>query len=272
MSPDETQKFFNKMDDMLVKNFTEWVVPLLNRRILTIDDIPAYIINQEFIVENLSSLYQDVWLPIYKGPVVGLGDIVKDGQNVHTKEVESITGSGVKALKEMNIPKGQKTLMEIEAALYKYFDIELDAARFPKGAAQMTQKLKRIMGDMKFWASKPKVIGEDNLYRTVLRGLWAKIKTFDPYIQEELIKRLYEEATESLEMCADGHVGRLVNVLVGFDGAFTPQISPMEYFQNNIAKIAESKAPMSFRIEQAKKLMDDIKMPQEEREAWLSEL
>jgi hypothetical protein len=272
MSPEQTQKFFDKMDNMLVKNFTEWIVPLLNERFVLIDEVPILIDNQEFIVERLHSLYEDVWRPIYKGPVADLAEIAKDGQSVHTKEVEGVTGAGITALKEMNIPKGQKTLREIEEALYKYFDIELDAAKFPKGAAQMTQKLKRIMGDMKFWASKPKVMGEDNLYRTVLRGLWAKIKTFDDDTREELVKRLYEEATESLEMCADGHVGRLVNVLVGFDAAFQSQISPMEYFQNNIAKIAESKAPMNFRIEQAKKLMDDIKMPQEEREAWLSAL
>jgi hypothetical protein len=272
MSVEQTQKFFNKMDDMLVKNFTEWIVPLLNERFVLIDEVPILINNQEFIVERLHSLYEDVWIPTYKGPVVNLAEIAKDGQSIHTKEVERITGSGITVLKEMNIPKGQKTLMEIEEAFNKYFDIELDSAKFPKGAAQMTQKLKRIMGDMKFWGAKKQVMGEDNLYRTILRGLWAKIKTFDPYIQEELVKRLYEEATESLEMCADGHVGRLVNVLVGFDEAFVPQISQMEYFQNNIAKIAESKAPMSFRIEQAKKLMDDIKMPQDEREAWLEAL
>jgi hypothetical protein len=270
MSIDETQKFFNKMDDMLVKNFVEWIVPLLNEQIVLIDEVPTLIDDQEFIGERLQSLYLDVWIPTYKGPQ-GLGDIAKDRQSIHTKEVESITGSGIIVLKEMNIPKGQKTLREIEEALYKYFDIELDA-RFPKGAAQMSQKLKRILKDMDFWASKPKVMGEDNLYRTVLRGLWAKIKTFEPYTQEELIKRLYEEATESLEMCADGHVGRLVNVLVGFDEAFVPQISPMEYFQNNIAKISESKAPINFRIEQAKRLMDDINMPEEQRDAWLEAL
>jgi hypothetical protein len=271
MSPEQTQKFFDKMDNMLVKNFTEWIVPLLNERFVLIEEVPVLIDNQEFIVERLHSLYEDVWIPTYKGPVVVLGDIAKDRQSVHTKEVESITGAGVKALKEMNIPKDQKTLREIEEAFTKYFDIDLDAD-FPKHTRALARNLKKILSDMKFWGAKKQVMGEDNLYRTVLRGLWAKIKTFDDDTQEELVYRLYQEADESLEMCADGHVGRLVNVLVGFDEAFVPQISQMEYFQNNIAKIAESKAPMSFRIEQAKKLMDDIKMPQEEREAWLSEL
>jgi hypothetical protein len=59
---------------------------------------------------------------------------------------------------------------------------------------------------------------------------------------------------------------------VGFDETFKSQVSPMEYFQNNIAKIAENTAPMDFKIEQAKRLMDDINMPEDQRGAWLSAL
>jgi hypothetical protein len=58
-------------------------------------------------------------------------------------------------------------------------------------------------------------------------------------------------------------------VLVGFDEQFKSNISPMEYFQNNMSLIANSDVPIRFKIDHAKKLMDDIKLPEEEREAWL---
>ena len=83
------------------------------------------------------------------------------------------------------------------------------------------------------------------------------------------MKRLFEECSEAVGMCADGHVGRLINVLVGFDEQFKNNISPKEYFQNNMALIAKSEAPLVFKIDQAKKLMEELDIPQEERAAWL---
>ena len=73
-------------------------------------------------------------------------------------------------------------------------------------------------------------------------------------------------------MCADGHVARLVNVMVGFDDKFGNILSPKEYFQNNIALISKSDAPQSFKVEHATRLMDEIKMPEDERLAWLEAL
>jgi hypothetical protein len=116
---------------------------------------------------------------------------------------------------------------------------------------------------MKDWGSKKQVMDKSkNLYKSVLRGLWAKIMSFNDELKSELVRRLFEECSEAVGMCADGHVGRLVNVLVGFDEQFKNNISKKEYFQNNMAMIAKSDVPLAFKIDQAKKLMD-------ERDAWL---
>ena len=135
-------------------------------------------------------------------------------------------------------------------------------------------KIKKTLEDMKEWGKRPSVMKKgENVYKATLRGLWAKIKTYEPELKVELIKRLFEEAYEAVGLCADGHVGRLCNVLVGFDPEFSCSLSPMEYFQNNIALIAGNiHAPQSTKILQAKALMDDVKMPEEEREAWLEAL
>jgi hypothetical protein len=135
-------------------------------------------------------------------------------------------------------------------------------------------KIKKTLEDMKDWGRRPSVMAKgENVYKATLRGLWAKIKTYEPELKGELVKRLFEEASEAVGLCADGHVGRLCNVLVGFDPEFTCSLSPMEYFQNNIALIAGNiHAPQSTKILQAKALMDEMKMPEEEREAWLDAL
>ena len=131
-----------------------------------------------------------------------------------------------------------------------------------------------MIEDMKDWGSRDQVMDpHENLYRKVLRGLWAKIKMYEGEVRDELVKRLWEECQEAVDMCADGHVGRLVNVLNGFDDRFGSQISRMEYFQNNIALIAENDlAPREAKIQHAVKLMDEMGMPEEEREAWLEAL
>jgi hypothetical protein len=135
-------------------------------------------------------------------------------------------------------------------------------------------KITKTLEDMKEWGKRPSVMKKgENVYKATLRGLWAKIKTYEPELKGELVKRLFEEAYEAIGLCADGHVGRLCNVLVGFDPEFSCSLSPMEYFQNNIALIAGNiHAPQSTKILQARALMDDVKMPEEEREAWLEAL
>jgi hypothetical protein len=76
------------------------------------------------------------------------------------------------------------------------------------------------------------------------------------------------DGSEARGLCADGHVGRLVNVLVGFDDEFKSNINK-EYFQNNMSLIANSTAPLPLKIEQATKLMDEFGMPEAERGPWL---
>jgi hypothetical protein len=262
ISAEEAAVMEDKLCQKLAKNFIEWAIPLLNGKILAIDDMEDYIHAQELspVRAILWPILDDVWTPAYRGPVIDLGAMAEHGQSVHMKEIETTTKTGIAFLQEMNIAQGQKTLREIEEA----FRLSVDDKK----------AVSKVIADMKNWGAKKTAMDtKKNIYRPTLRGLWAKIKTYDDETKAELIKRLYEEASESLEMCADGHVARLVNVLIGFDDNFKLQISPMEYFQENIAKISENTtAPLDFKIEQAKRLMDDIRMPEDQREAWLDAL
>lgn len=267
------ENYTEKKYEAIVANFQRWAEKKLEDKTALLDDIDELIFGHPFkdIQPRLWSLV-DIWAITYKGPVAQLSDIVKNEQSIHVRDVEKKTNDGIYILSNMEIPKGQQTLNEITQAFknrwvtHTYDDRELSAC--------IDRLQKKVLDDMKEWGKRPHVMKKgENVYRAVLRGLWAKIKTYDSEMKEELIKRLWEECSESVELCADGHVGRLVNVLAGFDDDFQSQMSPIEYFQNNIALIAATEGVATvFKVEQAKKLMDDIQMPEEQREAWLSAL
>jgi len=229
---------------------------MLIRKKVTLEEIRIMVHNQP--IDNVYWRVIDmvnIWAMRIAGPVENLGNIATDRQSVHAVSVTKNTNDGIFILKKQTVPVGQKTLTEIELEWMKIYHLTT---------------VKKVIDDMRDWGARKQVMNKDtNIYKDVLRGLWAKIKTFDGELKAELTKRLWEECNEALGMCADGHVGRLVNVLIGFDEQFKNSVSPKEYFQNNIALIAASTVPMAFKLEQAKRLMDDIEMPENERQIWL---
>ena len=70
-------------------------------------------------------------------------------------------------------------------------------------------------------------------------------------------------------MCAQGHLSRLANVMVGYDESIRPSVSNREEFQTQMAEIAKKEDILENKIKEATLLMDTINMPQDERESWL---
>jgi hypothetical protein len=266
---EENPEITDENKDILYVEIVDFIVPFCQRRyegmlaqgrrtIQEIDDIIFQLPFEEARMRLWSMI--DIWTMTYKGPVPQLKDIASSEQSVHTTVVLKATNDGIGILSDISVPDNQKTLLEICQA-------------WVEASVICRKKIEAVMKDMKFWGSKPTVMHKTkNVYKDVLRGLWAKIKTYKGELYDELIKRLWEECWESIGLCADGHVGRLVNVLVGFDEEFKNDVSPMVYFQNNIALIADADTPLEFKIQQAKKLMDDIGMPEDQRDNWLSAL
>jgi hypothetical protein len=271
LSPDEVEAYDEKIFAGIINVFREWIEPQLVSKKITLNEVDNYIHLQPYqeVRIRMWSLV-DIWTLTYKGPVADLGDISKDGQSIHVREVEKTTHDGIHVLSNLEVPKGQQTLTEI----YSAFQSTVFVNEYAVNPQSVKLKLKRVVNDMRDWASRDKVMSTtENVYKNVLRGLWVKIKSYEQEIRDELVKRLWEECFESLDMCADGHVGRLINVLIGFDDDFKSKISPMEYFQNNMALISQNAlAPMAFKVEHARKLMDEIGMPEEQRGAWIEAL
>jgi len=187
----------------------------------------------------------------------GLAGLADDGQNVHTQAVVNQTNDGITIIRNTAVPQGQKTVDEI-------FNAWIDAV------PNCIDLLSPVYEDMRKWGNCPTVIQKGDFeYRKALRGIWAKIKTYEGDIRLELTKRLWEECYESVGMCAQGHLSRLANVLVGFDETIKPPSSNMQYFQEKIASLSQKDLSTEEKVRLATELMDEVGLPQDERAPWL---
>jgi hypothetical protein len=88
-------------------------------------------------------------------------------------------------------------------------------------------------------------------------------------VRNEICKRLWEEAVDGLELCCDGHISRLVSVLVGFDASFMGVQSLGEVIQNRMAAIAAGTETTEQKIAAARAAFDEMDVPEEARAVWL---
>jgi hypothetical protein len=188
-----------------------------------------------------------------------LGRLAGDAQNVHTGVVVKHTNDGTDKLLSIPVPKDQRTLPEITAAVM----MKLHIIKF--------SKVLDVLSDMGRWYDCNTCRNPgDYLYKRVLDGLWARIRSeTNIEIQKELILRLYQEMHESNGMCCEGHISRLVNVMVGFDEAFAPPVSFGELLQNKMAAIYAMDIDTTEKVKQATAYFDELGVPAVERTAWI---
>ena len=198
-------------------------------------------------------------------PPPALGVLALDTQNVHTGVVNRVTEEGISRLCAIEIPRTQDTRRSILHA-FTAMDVQYES-------------LMTVWRDIEYWwrverCRAPAHLPPDMLYRITLRGLVAYIERVESAeTRTELYRRLYQEALESVGMCCDGHMARLVNVLVGFDDAFRPPVSQGELIQNRIAAIAALEGvSVEERQRQANAFFDEIAYPAADRAAWIDVL
>jgi hypothetical protein len=90
--------------------------------------------------------------------------------------------------------------------------------------------------------------------------------------KSELYKRAYQECYESVGMCCDGHLARIVNVLVGFDDAFNPPVSQGELIQTRRSASYGMAAPAEETVRLANAFFTELAVGMDERGAWLAAL
>jgi hypothetical protein len=194
------------------------------------------------------------------GPgVPELGRLSRDTQNVHRAVVSEQTNRNVELLLATpDVPEHCRA-HELLAAVW----LNLRIASW--------SHVRQTIDDMVAWREKPTCkVTNDWLYRKLLHGLFMRIYRMpEGETRKELWKRFYQECSESIGMCCEGHISRLANVLVGFEEDFKPPIPFGEIVQARMSSIAEMDAPLEEKVRLAMAFFDDHKVPLEARTAWL---
>ena len=199
-------------------------------------------------------------------PVVPrLQALARDTQNVHTREVAEQTNESTDKLLDF---------YEKNCKNRRYRAPDWFAAKWLPEKYGSWDNVVRIVEDMQRWYQTHTCrTNNDWLYKKCLDALYAMIKkTEDEEARKELYKRAFEECSESVGMCCEGHISRLCNVMVGFDENFKPPVPIGELLQNAIAKIAQSEADANDKIAEATKVFNELKVPEAERLVWLEAL
>lgn len=206
--------------------------------------------------------------PVPQGPVPApqppaniprLQALAADTQNVHTREVSEQTNDSTRKLLEVVVPLTQKTEQTMMLAWYY----------LPNPPPH--HKILKAAVDINKWFNTDTCRQQgDKLYKHVLRGLVAYIsQVSDTELRQELWKRSFEECSEAVGMCCEGHISRLCNVLVGFDDAFKPPVSFAELLQAKMAAIAGMEVSTAEKLGHATTFFNEYAVPQEQRQAWL---
>ena len=266
ISPEGIMKFRLELEEAAFQNLKERYEKQLSTNSRFLDQIEQDIWNDARFenVENRLWSMIDSWEKIFPSSVKkkqGLQKLADDKQNVHTRVIIKQTNTSIDIINKTAIPKKQRTIDEIITAWVQILE-------------RPWSEINDIYLDMEMWGKEEKIYADkDYLYRNTLRGLWALIKTYEGDTFKELLKRLYEECKESLEMCGQGHITRLANVLVGFHESFLSPQSSKEMFQDRIAALAaDLTLSLEEKIKMTVKAMDEHQVPEAERAAWIEAL
>ena len=185
-------------------------------------------------------------------PRTELEGLARDNQNVHTPAVNKQTEEAATALLDTPVAVDQHTLVELQGAW----------------RTRPLASRKSVLKDVTRWyQTKTCRTDGDHLYQRLLDGLWTRIK-LSPH-KDDLVQRLWEECVESLQMCCEGHISRLCNVLVGYDESFKAPISAGEMLQQRIAAIAAEEISIPHKVVKAWEVMEELQIPREARMEWI---
>lgn len=196
--------------------------------------------------------------PLPPAPAGTLRALAADSQNVHRQVVSDQTNRSTELLLATPDVSEHCRAHELLAAVW----LNLRIASW-KHVAQ-------TVNDIVYWRDKTTCrTDNDRLYRRILHGLFMRIYRMpDSEPRKELWRRFYEECSEAVGLCCEGHISRLCNVLVGFDDAFKPPVAVGELLQARMSAIAEMDVPLDVKVKLAAEFFNEHNVPDEERAAW----
>lgn len=192
-------------------------------------------------------------------PVGDLQRLAEDRQNVHTKEVSRHTEKLTNLLLKEKVSPEQRTLQMLTIKFAKFCKTD-----------KMSQLI-QVLDDMNLWYEKPTCIREgDALYRHLLNAAVCKIEASP--LRKSLYRRAYEECTESVGLCCQGHLSRIINIFSGFESEFTSPVSSKELLQTKMAAISAMDSSHEDKVRHASDTLGELDIPKEEWGVWIDAL
>uniref|UniRef100_A0A6C0HLZ5 Uncharacterized protein n=1 Tax=viral metagenome TaxID=1070528 RepID=A0A6C0HLZ5_9ZZZZ len=206
----------------------------------------------------------ELWNRLFNGGGAGaaapntLAGIATSRQSVHASEVVQQAARGMDFLLKVKIPSGWDDESKVLGELKALWTGQEHAA---------------LHADMRaWWNQKSCFTTDDYMYRKLLTGLWTYVKSEenDGERRAELEKRMFQECSEAVRMCCQGHTNRLVNVLSGFvPGVEIVVPQPKgEILQQQFALIGAMEN-LEDRTRRANEVIAELGLTAEEAAPWL---
>lgn len=188
-----------------------------------------------------------------------LAAIARDSQNVHRAVVSEQTN------------KNTELLLATPDVSEHCRAHELLAVFWLSHRIASWKHVSRTVEDILYWREKTTCrTDNDRLYRRVLHGLFMRIYRMpESETRKELWRRFYEECSEAVGQCCEGHISRLCNVLVGFDDAFKPPVPLGELLQARMSAISEMDVSLDVKVKLAAEFFAEHNVPEDQRAAWI---
>jgi hypothetical protein len=208
------------------------------------------------LAENVGALQQ---LRGAQRRLDGLEHIARDTQSVHTTVVSQQTNLYTKKLLE----KGGDD-KECYPSPERFISQWLD------GGFLTLRNLPALSADLdRFYSLHSVREPNDYLYRRVFNAVGKVIADIaDKERRLELSKRLFEECTEAVGMCAEGHMARLCNVFIGFFDEFVPFPQVRELLQQKIGAISLMDVSTEEKLRLATGVFGELKVSEADQVPW----
>jgi hypothetical protein len=186
-----------------------------------------------------------------------LAGIATSRQSVHASEVVQQAARVMDFLLKIKVPSGWDDESKVLGELKTLW----------AGEEHTT-----LHADMRIWWNQKSCFNvDDYMYRKLLTGLWTYIKSEeDAERRKELETRLFQECSEAVKMCCQGHTNRLVNVLGGFVTGIdiVVQRPKGEILQEQFALIGAMEN-VEDRTRRANEVIAELGLTAEEAAPWL---
>lgn len=176
-----------------------------------------------------------------------------DKQNVHTRITVDLVRKTVDQVLKIPVPDEYQT-----DTLKTVGEIIIDCGLSKKAATQM---IKRYCSEESIYQYGP------GIYAQLLNSVWQFIKGSEH--KDDLCGILRSEMEDNIDMCAQGNLSRLCNILSGYM-EFLVVETTAEQLQRRMAEIAASND--TNKPTHALRLLQELSIPSHEWGAWLEPL